>query len=84
MLFHCAGLSDLRRELTLVLLEAMPPAMVLELNTMTDYQKTNFVLGGLNSAYIPEWDNIYSAIGTFVHDMYTERQRVVAELLQLT
>jgi hypothetical protein len=74
MLFQCEGLNSTRSELVVKMTDAMPAAMKLELQGMTDSDKTGFILTGMNcDAVIPEWYNIYTGILVYISGMYKKR-----------
>ncbi len=51
---------------------AMPAAMVIEIDEMDDVKRTTFLANGLNRTYIKEWNELYIQIVTFVKLMHIE------------
>ncbi len=71
MLFICPGMVALRETMWQTVIGTMPTAMAADLEVMNSYQKVVFILSGLKSSYILEWNEIYVSLVKFVCAMYT-------------
>ena len=50
-------------------LELCPRALIVGMDNMSKKDLCIFMLNGLNSKYIMEWDLLYSALITFMYEM---------------
>ena len=50
------------------------------MDRMSAKDKTVFIMSGLNSEYITEWSEVYTAVLNFVAAMYNERAECVSLL----
>ncbi len=73
-LFECDYFAETRETLWCRILDSMPTAMKDQVVGMTSWQKTVFILSGLHSGYVPEWDTIYVAAAKFVGELYARRR----------
>ena len=79
VLFNCSALNETREEYLARLYDVMPQAMANVVNEITIKDKVKFLLSPLNSRYIPEWNNIYVAIASFVFAVYSQRANIYDE-----
>ena len=70
LLFKCPGLLERRETDMQLLLDALPGVMKSEFLDMDDYSKTIFLLSGLRSGYIREWNAAFLAVCNYTSDMY--------------
>ncbi len=78
MLFDCNALSNIRLELWYEISNSCPSDILKDqIESMTSYNRSNFLLGGLANSYIREWDSSYCKIATFIHRMYMHRNKMV-------
>ena len=77
MLFKCPGLSQHRERETPALLNALPGVMKNEILGMSDCDKTIFLMSGLRSDYIPEWNTAFVAAADYVSILYRARESVL-------
>ncbi len=71
VLFECAKLTTRREALWSDVISTMPAAMATEISRMSAHHKVIYILGGLNSGYIAEWNEVYLSILRFVSGLYT-------------
>ena len=74
ILFTCHALETTRKKHLAFVLYFMPMAMRQEYIEFDLSTKNNYLLSGLLSEFIPEWECIYRAILSFVWHMYSERK----------
>ncbi len=77
MLFQCVALQETRVRLWGEVEAVAPPALTLEMNSLGARERTIFILAGFRSGYIPEWEDTYKAILSFVVNMYIRRSDYV-------
>ena len=73
VLFMCETLSNVRTQYLDELRHVMPTAMWKDFHEMTTKLKLKYLLSGLNSRYIREWQDVLLCISKFVFDMYKVR-----------
>ena len=58
----------------------MPSAMVGVFNTHEHnaHNVKSLMLSGLRGRYVPEWSDIYAAIATYIDEMFSERNKLIA------
>ena len=77
MLFDCCELQDIRTELWLEISNSCPSSTLKDqIESMTLYNRSIFLLGGLANSYIREWDQFYCKIATFIYTMYIHRNKL--------
>ncbi len=74
MLYRCPGLLEERVRETPRLLDSLPGVLSREIQGMSDDEKTVFLLSGLRSDYIVEWNDSFLAVAHFVSCMYHARE----------
>jgi hypothetical protein len=72
VLFTCEQLVPKREPGWLRVINALPPALSVEINRMSAKEKTTFLANGFNGTYTAEWLDIYINVITYVKDMYNE------------
>jgi hypothetical protein len=70
VLFECIGSADLRSVLWADVMDACPPALVLQINTMLLEDKVVFLLTGLHSTYTQEWFEVFACIARYISSIY--------------
>ena len=73
LLFRCDHFKDLRQSLWCNVQSKAPLAMLNDMNTMSQSQRTHFLMSGLGGDFIPEWDDLYEAILEFIVSLYNCR-----------
>lgn len=53
-----------------------PPQMFNAMQSMSAFDVTVFCFSGFQSKYVPEWDDLYHVICTYIYKVYTIRQSV--------
>lgn len=82
ILFSCPELTPTRTKAWHNVLRRMPPAMVIDVESLTLECKTTFILSGLNCiSYVSEWKHVYVALCEFVYCMYRKRADMYDECL---
>ncbi len=76
----CGGLSLSRARLWDIAAQHLPHGMLGCLAAMGPRQKTNFLCSAFNSPYIPEWQESYEAVASFLSGLYRERQSLCASI----
>ena len=77
MLFVCPELAAIRETYWTRLADVAPPALLQSISDMNLCERQTFLLSGLRSPYIREWQTIYEAIAAFVCTLYTTRCRLM-------
>ncbi len=78
MLFECNALSNIRLELWSEISNSYPSDILKDqIDSMSSYNRANFLLDGLANSYIREWEMLYGYIATFIDKMYMHRNKMV-------
>ena len=56
--------------------DVMPAALCTNINDMTTVAKTEFILSGMRSCYVNEWEYIYEQLADFVYNMYKKHSLI--------
>ena len=80
VLFYCNASNETHEVYLSRLHDVMPQSMANEMNQMTIRDKVRFLLSPLQSSYIPEWNNIYVAIASFIFAMYPQKASMYDEI----
>ena len=75
-LFECTRQKDLRETLWGNVISSMPTPMAEHINNIPIPDKTLFILSGMYSKYIEEWDGIYVSMLKFVSQLYKSAARM--------
>ncbi len=76
-LLMCEGLDRERKTLMQNVTDAMPPAMVDSLSSMSHENQLVFLLGELGSTDVREWYGIHWAVIELVHGLYKAREALL-------
>ena len=72
VVFECPESEIMRQNLMREVAEVAPPLLNNHFQMMPNYNKTLFLLSGLNDAYVCEWDLMYHAMLNLVIVMYNQ------------
>ena len=78
MLFECEGLANIRNEACEVLKTKALPGTVHSLKDMTNHEKTKFMLSGMQTKYIREFEVSYNAILSFIVTVYNAKVQLLS------
>ena len=78
-MFLCPGLEEVRARLYPTLLEQIPAPLKDYLIQMSHQSRTDFILSGFKSQYVPEWQPLYELIARLVADMFENRRTLTNE-----
>ena len=67
MFFDCTATKEVRELDWYKVIEMCPKQLVREMEAKSKRELCMFILNGLNSDYVDEWKDIYSAISLFVY-----------------
>ena len=73
MLFECEGNEEQRNIYWAEVKKCCPERLFLEIEQMTNEQKTSFILNGLNNAFTIEWMEMYSVVANFIYMLIITR-----------
>ena len=51
--------------------------LVIDIEAMSGYERSSFILNGFNSGYIKEWEETYRVMLLFVYKMFTAYQNSI-------
>ena len=74
ILFECGSLNEIRNTLWNNVIIQGPEALMGEFQSMSSMDRCKFVLNGLNSVYVQEWNNLYCSLSDFVVTIYSAYQ----------
>ena len=80
VLFRCDALNNARTPAWKEFNNSLLPAMCSDMQTLSDGEKTKWLLSGYGENYIPEWSMVYGATVFFIYNLYTTRARQYDEL----
>ena len=72
ILFQCQGTVKSRRTYWKEVRRVCPVALFIELENMTDRDKSFYIINCFNSDLIGEWSEVYQCVGKFVHNTVSE------------
>lgn len=71
LMFDCIPLEGTRTALWQNVLDACPSDVLrVEIHSMGNTKRAEFVISCICNSYVTEWDTLYRAICTFVFNMY--------------
>ena len=76
ILFSCPSLTNTRNILMQPILQAMPNAMREDFLCLDNFNKTQFLVSGMNCNFTIEWISIYKRILIWINEMYAERKKI--------
>ena len=77
MLMSCNALDQLRSVLWEQVKDVAPNGLMSSLDQMTLENKTKFIVNGMNSDYIKEWQLLYEKLLQFINGLYVRRCDIV-------
>ncbi len=79
LLFDCNNveLALERKKWTSNFMDTLPPMLLKEINSMSSSGKTVFILSGLKSQYLCQWNDIYVVLCDFVYNMYDSHRKLL-------
>ena len=73
ILYECSANVMQRNLLWENVMRQSPNGMKICVNTMSNIEKTKFILSGLNNMYCHEWTLLYKAVSEFINEIYFTR-----------
>ena len=74
LLFVCKKYETVRQKEWEIVVKMLPNPLVIELDKMAANEKTCFIMCGLRSKYVPEFQHIYDALLDFICNMITSSE----------
>ena len=76
LLFQCSAHEELRSTWWREVEAVAPPVLLGELSRMGARERTVFILSGLRSGFIPEWEETYTALLNYAINLYLHRTAI--------
>ena len=75
ILFECRMLDDVRQKYWNIVRDTSVFNLFIDIEAMSGYERSKFILNGFNSNYIKEWEETYRVILLFVYKMFIAYQK---------